>query len=117
MRRQAQHQIIWHPADRRYRITITMKWGIAWPAIPFDSQEWHTWLASIPSFRFQGQHGHFTARKETRTRGGMYWIAYRHLGGQFVKKYIGSQGRVTIARLEEVAGELEQRTRSIDSLL
>lgn len=93
-----------------------MKWGMAWPAIPFDSQEeWHAWLASIPSFHFQGQHGHLTARKETRALGGMYWIAYRHMGGQFVKKYIGPQGHITIERLEEVAGEMERFRCSFDS--
>ena len=109
MQWQVQHQITWRPIGQCYWISITMKWGVMWPGIRLDSQEWHGWLSSIPSFHFQGQCGHFTARKETRARGSAYWIAYRHIGGQLVKKYIAPQGQFPIACLEEVAGELETR--------
>jgi hypothetical protein len=63
--------------------------------------------AAAPSFAFQAQAGgHFTARKERRRRGGAYWIAYRHIAWQLVKKYIGPQAQVTTTRLEEIASEL-----------
>ena len=67
-------------------------------------------LQQIPSFHFHRQHGHYTARKEKRTRG-VYWIAYRHIGAQLVKRYIGAPAAVTIARLEEVADDLETRAQ------
>jgi hypothetical protein len=41
----------------------------------------------------------------------MYWIAYRHIGGQLVKRSIGPQAEITTARLEEIASELEIRAR------
>jgi LuxR family maltose regulon positive regulatory protein len=45
--------------------------------------------------------------KEKRTRGGVYWIAYRQMQGKLRKKYIGALAAMTIARLEEVAGDME----------
>ncbi len=47
--------------------------------------------------------------KEKRTRGGVYWIAYRHMQGKLRKKYIGALAAMTIARLEEVTDDLEMR--------
>ncbi len=94
----------------RYRIEVI--WGriTSWPGIIPDTGEWFGWLQRTPSFAFQARNGkHFTARKETRKRGGVYWIAYRHIGSQLVKKYIGPQAQLTIAHLEEIADELETR--------
>jgi hypothetical protein len=78
--------------------------------VQVHSAEWFSWLKQVPSFAFHARAGgHFTARKETRARGGVYWIAYRHIGGQLVKKYIGALASVTIVHLEEIAGELEMK--------
>ena len=111
MQQRASHRVYWNEHRGRYHIEVIAGWITSWPGIILDTWEWFTWLQQIRSFAFQARDGgHFTARKETRARGGVYWIAYRHIGGQFVKKYIGPQAQVTIARLEEVADELETRT-------
>ncbi len=70
-----------------------------------DTPEYFQWLATLPSFRFKGKEGHFTARKETRQRGGTYWFAYRRQGRQF-GMYLGTTDKLTLARLEQVAGAL-----------
>ena len=92
----------------RYQIKVIRGRITHWPGIVPGSAEWFSWLQRIPSFAFHARTGgHFTARKETRARGGVYWIAYRHIGGQLVKRYIGAPAATTIARLKEVAGDLE----------
>lgn len=103
----AKHHVIWFAPSEGYRIKEIKKWGEASPSMRFDSQQWFQWLERIPSFHFQAEYGHFTARKERRARGGSYWIAYRHIGGKLVKRYIGTQSSVTIARLEHIASELQ----------
>ena len=65
------------------------------------------WLAEVPSFAFHGQSGSFTARQERRARGERYWYAYRRLGQQVRKKYLGRTADLTLARLEQVARLLE----------
>jgi len=112
VQQRASRRVNWNKHRERYQIEVI--WGriTSWPGIILDTWEWFAWLQQIPSFHFYARDGgHFTARKETRKRGGAYWIAYRHSGGQLVKKYIGAQANVTIARLEEIAGELERLTR------
>src|SRR5881275_1972163 len=109
MQRRTRFRIIWS----EYEIQSSGPPIMSWPTIIPGSARWFAWLAQIPSFAFQARDGgHFTARKETRARGGAYWIAYRHSGGQLLKKYIGPQTQVTIARLEEIVGELERRAGS-----
>jgi predicted ATPase/DNA-binding CsgD family transcriptional regulator len=67
------------------------------------SQDWFAWLDSVPSFAFQGQQGHLTARKESRRWGDGYWYAYRRVGDRLTKKYLGRTADLTMTRLEEVA--------------
>jgi LuxR family maltose regulon positive regulatory protein len=101
-------RVYWDEHRRRYQIEMRSTRMIHWPGIALDSAEWFSWLKQVPSFAFHARAGgHFTARKETRARGGVYWIAYRHSSGQLVKKYIGTLAQVSTARLEEIAGELE----------
>ncbi|SRR5258708_10978068 len=103
-------RIYWDEHRRRYQIEMRSTRMIHWPGIALDSAEWFRWLQQVPSFAFHARSGdHFTARKETRARGGVYWIAYRHIGGQLVKKYIDALASVTIVHLEEIAGELEMK--------
>ncbi len=83
-----------------YRIEIIQGRVAHWPLIIPGAGEWFTWLQRIPSFAFRA-----------RARGGAYWIAYRHIGGQLIKHSIGLQAEVTTARLEEIASELEMRAR------
>lgn len=82
-----------------------------------DSPGWFTWLAGHPSFHFKGQHGHFTARQEKKERGETcwnYWYAYRKAYGRQHKRYLGATATLTLAKLEEVAGELH--TAALGSL-
>ncbi len=57
---------------------------------------------------------HFTARKEARGRGDVYWIAYRKVSGKLTHKYLGRSVDVTLARLEEVAATLAVRATQVD---
>lgn len=70
-----------------------------------DSQEWFDWLCSLSSFRFIGQSGRFTAYRE----GQRSWRAYRSFHGHNYKQSLGTTDRLTIARLELVAGTLHSR--------
>ena len=108
--RRASHQVYWNEHRNRYQIKVIQGRITYWPVIVPDSTEWFSGLQQIPSFHFQARAGsHFTARKEIRKRGGVYWIAYRHLQGTLRKQYIGSIAAVTTARLEETAGSLETK--------
>lgn len=75
-------------------------------ALTLDSEEWYTWLSGLSSFRFRGSTGKYTARKESRARGSAYWIAYRKASKKLHKLYIGKSEELSIAKLEQVAGEL-----------
>ena len=70
-----------------------------------DTEAYFQWLSGLPSFRFVGKEGHFTARKETRQRGDMYWYAYRRHGKQF-SCYLGTTDKLTLAHLESTAQHL-----------
>ena len=83
--------------------------------LDLQSHAWQEWLERVSSFAFQSKDGHhFTARKETRTRGDVYWIAYRKIDGKLTHKYLGRPVDVTPARLEEVAVVLAGRERLAD---
>ena len=71
-----------------------------------ESPAWFAWLADVPSFAFHGQRGSYTAHKETKQRGGVYWHAYRRSGGTLTKKSLGKTADLTLARLEHVASQL-----------
>ena len=84
--------------------------------VQLDTPAWFVWLAAETTTRFS--YGLFdrevgyivgwmTVRKEQRQRGGHYWVAYRRLGGQVRKAYIGSSGTVSAQRLEAIAYRLQ----------
>ena len=84
--------------------------------IQLDSAAWFGWLAAETTTRFsyplfEPQVGYIvgfmTVRKEPRQRGGQYWVAYRRVGGQLRKVYIGSSRAVTAQRLEAIAYQLQ----------
>ena len=79
--------------------------------ITVGSPSWVSWLsdAATHSFSFQGPGGNYTARKERRSRGGEYWIAYRKRGGKLRKRYLGKAEDLTADRLENTAAELAGR--------
>jgi len=74
-------------------------------AFATDSLEWFEWFCSLSSFRFIGHSGRFTAYRE----GQRSWRAYRTFHGQNYKQSLGTTDRLTVARLEEVAGMLQSR--------
>lgn len=80
-----------------------------------ESPEWFMWLKEIPSFRFESKHGKYTARREQREYGSDYWIAYVKYHKKLYKKYLGPTDKLTIARLEAVAEELNKQCGNASS--
>ena len=74
--------------------------------LTIEGPAWFAWLDSVSSFAFHGLSGSYTARKETKQRGALYWYAYRKTQGKLAKKYLGKTADLTLARLEDVAGVL-----------
>src|ERR671917_323394 len=85
------------------------------PEIKVGSASWAAWLTdpATRSFSFQSSSGRYTARKEHRSRGGEYWVAYRKRGGKLHKAYLGKAEDVTLARMEDVAAEMVDRGRKV----
>src|SRR5919107_894268 len=81
------------------------------PEIEVDSASWAAWLTdpATRSFSFQSLSCRYTARKEHRSRGGEYWVAYRKRGGKLHKAYLGKAEDLTLARLEDVAAVMADR--------
>jgi LuxR family maltose regulon positive regulatory protein len=77
------------------------------PPVEVESATWFAWLDQVSSFRFRGQAGGYTARKESRRYGATYWYAYVRLAGKLVKRYLGRSADLTLARLEERAEALQ----------
>jgi LuxR family maltose regulon positive regulatory protein len=75
------------------------------PEITVASPSWVAWLTdpATRSFSFRSPSCRYTARKEHRSRGGEYWVAYRKQGGKLHKTYLGKAEDLTLARLENVA--------------
>ena len=72
------------------------------------SPAWFAWLLddAVRSFSFRSPAGGYTARKEVRQRGGVYWVAYRTAAGQQHKVYLGKADDLTLERLDEAAAVL-----------
>jgi hypothetical protein len=80
--------------------------------IAVESQAWWAWL-ELPSTRsfaypiYDSQAGYIrgfmTVRKEQRTRGSEYWVAYRRLGKQLRKVYLGRAAQLTQQQLAATA--------------
>ncbi len=73
-----------------------------------DTPEWFAWLATIPSFHFQGKSGQFSARQERKQRGTTYWYAYVKIHNQRLKRYLGTTDILTLTKLEETASHLHE---------
>ena len=72
-----------------------------------DSAEWFTWLSTIPSFRFVGEHGHFTAFRGYQCSESTPWWAHRQIRNHSHKRRLGQTPQVTIASLELAAASLQ----------
>jgi hypothetical protein len=75
--------------------------------IKIGSARWFEWLAEARSFAFEGDHGHFTARKEGREDYGEYWYAYQW-HGKTVKVYLGADRALTPEKLKQAARKLSR---------
>lgn len=74
------------------------------------SGEWYLFLVEGRTFYYESNLGTFTARKEARP-GGRYWYAWRKHKGHLYKSYLGPSGELNLARLNEVAQVLDQKTQ------
>lgn len=79
------------------------------PPIPLESPQWCDWLNHHKQFKFKGDAGHFSARRESR-HGSDYWYAYRRRDGKLRKSYLGKSVEMTLVRLEEAAASLAGQT-------
>jgi hypothetical protein len=73
-----------------------------------DSPEWFEWFATISSFRFVGQHGRFTAYRDSKHgRPSRSWRAHRCIHQHNYKHSLGVTDQLTITHLEQVAAILQ----------
>lgn len=72
-----------------------------------DSPEWFAWLATLPSFRFVGQQGRFTAFRGYQCSPSTPWWAHRQIRNHSHKHRIGTTASMTIAGLERAAASLQ----------
>jgi hypothetical protein len=89
--------------ERRY-VVMCPKRGI----LPFapDTSEWFAWVAEQDSFRFVGQHGHFTAHHEWRVPKGA-WRAHRNIRNRVHTQRLAPNHELTIAVLEQAATAIQ----------
>jgi len=112
MPKAASYRLTWVGEHRVYAWRSAHTNEQSLPVTP-GSAEWFSWLRSIPSFTFTGQHGRLTVRQEIRGGAGTYWYAYRRHGDKMLKRYLGRTADLTPAHLEEVA--LALRAPSVSS--
>lgn len=67
--------------------------------ITVGTDAWFTWLETASAFVFTSPSGHFTARKERRTRCTWYWKAYRNEHGVLHRAYLGKKHDITLDQL------------------
>ena len=67
---------------------------------------WFEWLESATTFVFTDPSGKFTARKETRSRGSLYWKAYHTDHGTLHRAYLGKTPDLTLDHLISTAARL-----------
>jgi LuxR family maltose regulon positive regulatory protein len=100
----ASSTLSWSAVHQVYELSDAEPHGVL--RMTAEDPAWFAWLDEVSSFAFHGQSGSFTARKETKQRGSVYWYAYRKREGTLAKKYLGKTADLTFARLENVAGVL-----------
>ena len=115
-----------HPADQRARSRVSAvveyssqgRYVLVCPhegeqAFVPDSPQWFEWLATLPSFRFIGKAGRFSAYREYRGRGQTRcWTAFRYYHHHTHKHYLGVTDHLTITCLEEAAATLQAQVSS-----
>ena len=91
-------------------------------ALKLDSAAWFEWLEdqqtsgfSYPIYNAEAGYieAFITLRRERRTRGGQYWVAYGRVGGRLCKRYLGASSKLSWARLGELAAWYLAERRSV----
>lgn len=104
-------EVVW--AGQGSRIELARP-AVLGGSIRLDSAAWFAWLEipSVGSFAYPifdtsagWIAGYMTVRKERRSRGSQYWVAYRRHSGRLRKVYLGRSCQVTSARLAAVAAQ------------
>ena len=75
----------------------------AYTGTAVGSSAWFAWLNTASTFYYESRHGTFTAHRERRQRGGLYWYAYRRHAGVLRRSYLGQAQHLTVARLDSTA--------------
>jgi len=102
------HTLTWSSENDAYELATQ-----AQPSQHFSVEDEHTWLAWLTthtSFLFHGRVGRLRAYKEARPRGEDYWYAYSFTDRHLRKRYLGRSSALSFARLEEVAGMLQEQS-------
>ncbi len=93
--------------------TPVIKGGKVWISdlswMSLDTPEWFHWLLGEDRFRYEGEEGTFSARREKRQRGGNYWFAYRRVDGKLYNVYLGRTAQLTQERLRAAAVKLQDK--------
>jgi hypothetical protein len=72
-----------------------------------DSPEWFAWLSRLSSFRFVGQHGHFTAHRDAQCKPTVSWRATRTIRSRSHSLHLTRTEFLTLAVLEQAAASLQ----------
>ncbi len=75
--------------------------------LPVGSMEWYDWISANRIFRFEGEEGDFSARREKHGNH-TYWYAYRRRGGKLFKTYLGKSKTIDHDSLEEASRALTE---------
>ena len=79
------------------------------------SPAWFAWLDTASSFYFEGKTGTFTAHRERRQRGGLYWVAYRRRAGILRRSHLGKAYQLTLDCLQDTAANLALPVQKVRS--
>jgi hypothetical protein len=72
-----------------------------------DSPEWFAWLSTLPSFRFIGKGGRFTAFRGYQSTARTSWWAHRQIHNHSQRRRLGLTDSVTLDCLELAASSLQ----------
>src|SRR5258708_12892172 len=84
MQHLASSTLSWSERQQVYELSVATRQEVL--RLTSETPAWFAWLEEMPSFAFHGQHGSFTARKETKPRGSGHWHAYPKREGTLPKK-------------------------------
>lgn len=104
MNKSIEWRLTWNNDLARYQLCKQTGQYTVVSEVDAGCEAWQDWLELVSSFAFQSKDGHsFTALKERRTCGKIYWTANRKANGKLTRKYLGVPQEVTLTRLEEIA--------------